>query len=68
MNLAGHDFKKYLKIFDVSDFTQFSFNGFISHFNPLKLQNYPLRGSSSMPRNLSHDKDIIGSRALHLGM
>ena len=37
MNHAGHDFKKYSKIFDVSDFTQFSFNGFISHFNPLKL-------------------------------
>ena len=28
MNLAGYDFKKYLKVFDVSDFTQFSFNGF----------------------------------------
>ena len=67
MNLAGHDFKMYLKVFDVSDFTRFSFNGFTSHFNP-KLWNYPLWGSSSMPRNLSCDKDIIGNRALHLGV
>ena len=57
-----------MKISGVSDFTRFSFYRSISHFNPSKLQNYPLRGRSLMPRNLSYDKDIIGSRALHLGM
>ena len=38
------------------------------HTSILSFEIYPLRASSSMPRNLSCDENIIGSRALHFGM